>query len=194
MENNTRERICQIMNKLGYNKNSFSNVLGLSNNVTIGNIVNGNRKPSVSIIEKILLTFDSISGDWLLTGKGEMQKVKLHATSTVSDHDNELERENIELKIQLQHCTQERKLLQQRLDTALIEQGRLGGSVEMVREQLRDKEAVVDRCKSETEVLLISNGELKNELRELRYQASEMYQRLQKYSDTDGIEVNSLSA
>lgn len=55
------------------NKNSFSLKIGLENNVTIGNIVSNRlNKPSFDVIEKILLTFDSISSDWLILGKGQI--------------------------------------------------------------------------------------------------------------------------
>jgi DNA-binding XRE family transcriptional regulator len=65
-------RIKLIMNGLGYNKNSFSTAIGMTNNVTIGRIVNENRNPSFDIIEKIIQTFGSkINSDWLITGKGE---------------------------------------------------------------------------------------------------------------------------
>jgi len=69
------DRISLIITHFGYNKNSFSKKIGIENNVTIGNIVNGRlNKPSFDIIEKILQNFDSISSEWLLTGKGEMLK------------------------------------------------------------------------------------------------------------------------
>jgi len=57
------------------NKNSFSVKIGLANNVTVGNIVSNRlNKPSFDVIEKILQAFDSISPDWLLLGKGPMQR------------------------------------------------------------------------------------------------------------------------
>lgn len=59
---NVNQRIKYIIDELGYNKNSFSKALGLSNNVTIGNIVsNRGNKPSFDILEKILQKFDSIN-------------------------------------------------------------------------------------------------------------------------------------
>ena len=61
------------------NNNSFSKAIGLSNNVTIGNIVGGRMsKPGYEILNSIALSFDSINTDWLLTGRGEMVKTKLY--------------------------------------------------------------------------------------------------------------------
>ena len=73
--NNINSRISQIISHFGLNKNSFSKKIGMENNVTIGNIVSGRRnKPSFDVIEKILLSFDSISSEWLIIGTGEMLK------------------------------------------------------------------------------------------------------------------------
>lgn len=57
---------------LGLNKNSFSKAIGLSNNVTIGRIINEDREPSFDILTKIIQTYGSINANWLLTGEGEM--------------------------------------------------------------------------------------------------------------------------
>ena len=67
-------RIGQLLEELGYNKSSFSNAIGLTNNVTIGRIVNGERGPSFEVLQRITQTFGNINTDWLLTGEGEMFK------------------------------------------------------------------------------------------------------------------------
>jgi hypothetical protein len=70
-------RIAKIIEHYGLNKNSFSKRIGIDNNVTIGNIVGGRlNKPSFEVLEKIMLLFDSINAEWLITGKGEMLKVQ----------------------------------------------------------------------------------------------------------------------
>ncbi len=74
---NINNRILQVIDYLGLNRNSFSKKIGIDNNVTIGNIVGGRQnKPSYDVLEKILQTFDSINSEWLITGKGEMLKTK----------------------------------------------------------------------------------------------------------------------
>ena len=54
------------------NINSFSKAIGLTNNVTIGRIVNESREPSFQILNKIIQTFGNINANWLITGRGEM--------------------------------------------------------------------------------------------------------------------------
>jgi len=69
------ERIELIISTLELNKNSFSRKIGLSNSTVVGNIVSGRmNKPSFEVLHKILTTFDQVSADWLITGKGEMMK------------------------------------------------------------------------------------------------------------------------
>lgn len=66
------QRIKYVIDELGYNKNSFSKALGLSNNVTIGNIVsNRGNKPSFDVLERILRKFDRINVEWLILGTGK---------------------------------------------------------------------------------------------------------------------------
>lgn len=72
MENTISDRIFALIEALGYNKRSFSNELGLSNDVTIGRIVNEQREPSFKILSMIIQTFGNINANWLLTGEGEM--------------------------------------------------------------------------------------------------------------------------
>lgn len=67
------KRIKDLIDELGMNINSFSKLLSLSSNVTIYNIVSGRKsKPSYDILNAIVLSVDSVSADWLLTGRGEM--------------------------------------------------------------------------------------------------------------------------
>lgn len=68
-----------LIKALGYNKNSFAKALN-TNNVTIGRIINENRKPSYETLELVLQHFGNINANWLLTGEGEMFLVK-------TDHD-----------------------------------------------------------------------------------------------------------
>lgn len=72
MKNSISSRIRLIINQLDMNINSFSKAIGLSNNVTIGRIINEDREPSFQILNKIILKFGSIDANWLLTGKGKM--------------------------------------------------------------------------------------------------------------------------
>ena len=67
------ERIKAIMNHYNLSVNAFSAKIG-ANQVTINQQMNGDRKVSLDTILKIINSFDLISAQWLLTGKGEMFK------------------------------------------------------------------------------------------------------------------------
>lgn len=68
------ERVQYIMEKEGYNKNSFSTAIGISNNVTITRIINEKRNPSKATCQKIIDRFPQYNFDWLFSGTGEMIK------------------------------------------------------------------------------------------------------------------------
>ena len=62
----TRERISssQFADKIGVQRSSVSHVLS------------GRNKPGFDFIQKILVAFPEINGDWLITGSGDMYKRK----------------------------------------------------------------------------------------------------------------------
>lgn len=66
------ERVQYIMEKEGFNKNSFSVTIGINNNVTITRIINEKRNPSRSTCEKIVSRFPHYNIEWLLEGKGDI--------------------------------------------------------------------------------------------------------------------------
>ena len=66
------KRLELLIKELGENKNSFSKKIGLSNNVTIGRIINEDRSPSGDTLTRILQTFGNVNANWLLTGIGSM--------------------------------------------------------------------------------------------------------------------------
>ena len=70
------------MSTYSLNKNSLSVAIGLTNNVTIGRIVNENRHPSQKTLQLILTKFSNIDANWLFSGTGEMY---------ISDFDQEAE-------------------------------------------------------------------------------------------------------
>lgn len=88
------QRIKYLIEELGYNKNSFSKALGLSNNVTIGNIVsNRGNKPSFDVLERILQKFDSINTEWLMLGKGEpFIKMVIPADNVINNDDHVMDK------------------------------------------------------------------------------------------------------
>ena len=79
------ERILQLINLKGYNKNSFCIKIGIKPQ-TLHNIVSGRKtKPSFNVIEKILLTFVDVNAKWLITGSGVPIVKKLQETNTVNE-------------------------------------------------------------------------------------------------------------
>ena len=61
-----------IENQLGGNKKKFAERIGFAPQVVF-NIVSGRKsKPSFDVLEAIISSFDEISPEWLLTGKGAM--------------------------------------------------------------------------------------------------------------------------
>lgn len=86
MDSGISNRIIQLIEALGHTKNSFSQAIGLTNNVTIGRIVNENRKPSYEILEKIIQTFGSIDANWLFSGEGKMFKDDAHSNAHFYAH------------------------------------------------------------------------------------------------------------
>lgn len=64
-------RIDLIIKQFGLNKNSFSTKIGV-NPTVIHNIIKGRNAPSFELLNKIVLTFDNINPEWLLTGEGPM--------------------------------------------------------------------------------------------------------------------------
>jgi phage repressor protein C with HTH and peptisase S24 domain len=71
------ERIQFVIDREGLNKNSFSEAIGLSSNVTIGRIINEKRKASPETCRKIVARFPHYNYMWLLKGEGEMLKTSV---------------------------------------------------------------------------------------------------------------------
>lgn len=67
------DRIEYIISSKELNKNSFSKLLGFTNNVTIGRIINEKRNPSLETLERIITVFN-INANWLIIGEGEMHR------------------------------------------------------------------------------------------------------------------------
>ena len=61
------------MDEFGDNKNSLSVKIGMASS-TFGRYVNGENKPTVSLLQSILSQYEDVSADWLLMGKGAMYK------------------------------------------------------------------------------------------------------------------------
>lgn len=87
---NSWERIQFILEREGMNKNSFSEAIGLSSNVTITRIIKEKRKASPYTCKKITDRFPQYSYEWILEGKGEMLKENTTETNTEATNEYRL--------------------------------------------------------------------------------------------------------
>ena len=80
------------------NISSFEKKIGVGNN-SIGTIIRRNSNISGEILSKILISFNDINAEWLMTGKGEMLKQTLSKEYQTNEKINKLEEptENIEV-------------------------------------------------------------------------------------------------
>lgn len=80
------ERILLIIKEKYLSKRSFSKAIGCTD-TAINNILNKRNDPGYKILFGILQTYDNISAEWLLTGKGKMLK---ETSSLLSDDQQHL--------------------------------------------------------------------------------------------------------
>lgn len=68
------DRISALITNLDLNPNSFADAIGVKGTV-IYNILKGRRsKPSFEVLQKILLSYQTVNANWLLNGDGEIWK------------------------------------------------------------------------------------------------------------------------
>ena len=70
-----KERIQQIINHEQISPSKFADIIGVQRS-SVSHILSGRNNPGLAFLNKILLHFPLISGDWLITGKGPMLKDK----------------------------------------------------------------------------------------------------------------------
>ena len=70
-----KERIKHIINTKGLTSSKFADIIGVQRS-GISHILSGRNKPGLELLNKILVNFTDISGDWLITGEGEIYKNK----------------------------------------------------------------------------------------------------------------------
>ncbi|NPA38031.1 MAG: helix-turn-helix transcriptional regulator [Chlorobi bacterium] len=78
-----RDRIKKLLRDKNLTSAGFADIIGVQRS-GISHILSGRNKPSLDVLNKILLSFPDISGDWLITGKGDMYKKEITGT-TVKD-------------------------------------------------------------------------------------------------------------
>lgn len=83
MESDITQRIRQIIEDNSLSESSFAKIIG-SNQRTINQQLKGERSLSLDTVNKIISSFEHISPEWLLTGKGGMLKENEDKTAPAS--------------------------------------------------------------------------------------------------------------
>ncbi len=68
-----KDRIKQLITAESLSPAKFADIIGVQRS-GISHILSGRNKPSLDVLNKILVSFPDISGDWLITGDGNMLK------------------------------------------------------------------------------------------------------------------------
>ena len=76
MEHLLAERVKEVMEELGYSPSSFADTIDVPRPI-ISHILSGRNKPSLDVIQKILMRFSELNPWWLLTGTGTMKQLNL---------------------------------------------------------------------------------------------------------------------
>jgi len=68
-----RERINRVISHEGLSPSKFADILGVQRS-SVSHILSGRNNPGLDFLNKVLTQFPNISGDWLITGQGNMLK------------------------------------------------------------------------------------------------------------------------
>lgn len=68
-----KDRILKILQEKQLTSAKLADLIAVQRS-SISHILSGRNKPSMDFLEKILINFQDISGDWLITGRGDMYK------------------------------------------------------------------------------------------------------------------------
>jgi transcriptional regulator with XRE-family HTH domain len=70
-----QDQIQEILAKERLSSSQFADKIGIQRS-SVSHVLSGRNKPGFDFIQKILLAFPGINGDWLITGSGDMYKKK----------------------------------------------------------------------------------------------------------------------
>ena len=79
------ERIQQIIDHENLNTSSFAKKIGVVDQTIRGIVIQKRNKPGYDLIVKILQTFNWVDPEWLILGKGEIQKANKGTGNSVYD-------------------------------------------------------------------------------------------------------------
>lgn len=84
METTVNERIEKIIQSSGLSLTAFAKLIGVAQ-TSLRDCVKNGAEPKFSTLNKIIRAKPLISAEWLLTGKGEMEKTDSSDSSLVED-------------------------------------------------------------------------------------------------------------
>lgn len=90
-------QIQEILTKKGLSSSQFADRIGIQRS-SVSHVLSGRNKPGFDFIQKILIAFPEINGDWLITGSGDMYKQK-RASGELFDEKDDAETPAIVEKI-----------------------------------------------------------------------------------------------
>jgi transcriptional regulator with XRE-family HTH domain len=73
-----QEQIQEILTRERLSPSQFADKISVQRS-SVSHVLSGRNKPGFDFIHKILTAFPEINGDWLITGKGDMYKKKMHS-------------------------------------------------------------------------------------------------------------------
>lgn len=113
------ERIKEVIEYKQMSASKFASVIGVAQTTLSGHL-NDQRKINIDVICGIVNSFEDISAEWLLTGKGEMIRNK---SGGIDTDNNEI----IELREQVKELTIENRLMRDLLGARIQEAKNIKG-------------------------------------------------------------------
>lgn len=115
-----KERIQKLIDIEQLSPSKFADTIGVQRS-SVSHILSGRNKPSLDVVQKILIKFPDLNSDWLLFGNGEIYKTK--KANTLFDNQNSKSQNNIKEENEEQDKNHEEEQNKSKTDN-LIEQNK----------------------------------------------------------------------
>ncbi len=79
-----KERLVKLMDELQVNAKSFAEEVGIQPG-TISNIMKERNKPSLEVLQRVLVRYSQVNPEWLICGTGSMWRQKNDSQQTLFD-------------------------------------------------------------------------------------------------------------
>jgi transcriptional regulator with XRE-family HTH domain len=90
-----QDQILEILTKERLSSSQFADRIGVQRS-SVSHVLSGRNKPGFDFIQKILVAFPDINGDWLITGSGDMYKKKSPSEGLFETNNEMQKAENLE--------------------------------------------------------------------------------------------------